>query len=305
MKTLLIIFALLLIALVVYLTLAKQGKRMGPSGPPDSAGNPPRDPAALTKHLNKPAVHLVHTDSPSRSYFGGLPPLYDGFQWPEKGGLALSFLACIDLAEIPGEAGLDWLPQSGRLLFFYDEREMPWGFDLKHRGGWKVIYVPSDAVIHGNAPIPKGLDQDWLRKQKWICFRPIEVPPSWGDDEIDSLNLSEAEMDAFCDFRSAIFGLAAHHQMGGYADNIQTSDMQRDCELVTHGLDLGDPAAYKTSQAQELKKSKSDWLLLFQIDTDDDLEMMWGDGGMIYYWIRRQDVLKRNFDDVWLFLECY
>jgi uncharacterized protein YwqG len=32
--------------------------------------------------------------------------------------------------------------------------------------------------------------------------------------------------------------------------------------------------------------------------------MMWGDAGRIYFWIRREDLLARDFDRSWLILQC-
>ncbi|MCX6878962.1 MAG: DUF1963 domain-containing protein [Verrucomicrobia bacterium] len=46
------------------------------------------------------------------------------------------------------------------------------------------------------------------------------------------------------------------------------------------------------------------WSLLFQMDTDDDLKIMWGDAGMIYFWVRRDDARKLKFDNTWVILQC-
>ena len=67
----------------------------------------------------------------------------------------------------------------------------------------------------------------------------------------------------------------AHHQMLGYPIYIQDKDM----------------APGK--------------ILLLQLDTDDDTGWMWGDMGMIYFWIAPQELDARNFDDVRLILECH
>jgi uncharacterized protein YwqG len=32
---------------------------------------------------------------------------------------------------------------------------------------------------------------------------------------------------------------------------------------------------------------------------------MWGDCGMVYVWIRREDLVNRRFDKTWLGLQCY
>jgi uncharacterized protein YwqG len=40
------------------------------------------------------------------------------------------------------------------------------------------------------------------------------------------------------------------------------------------------------------------------MDTDDDLNVMWGDAGMIYFWVRWDDARKRKFDNTWVILQC-
>lgn len=45
-------------------------------------------------------------------------------------------------------------------------------------------------------------------------------------------------------------------------------------------------------------------ILLLQLDTDDDTGWMWGDMGMIYFWIAPQELDARNFDDVRLILSA-
>jgi uncharacterized protein YwqG len=32
---------------------------------------------------------------------------------------------------------------------------------------------------------------------------------------------------------------------------------------------------------------------------------MWGDAGIIYYWIKTEDLARRDFEAVWLILQCF
>jgi hypothetical protein len=58
---------------------------------------------------------------PPRSHLGGPALLPAGHGWPrDRRGRALSFLAALDLAELPAYDGRDDLPPDGRLLFFAD-----------------------------------------------------------------------------------------------------------------------------------------------------------------------------------------
>jgi len=47
--------------------------------------------------------------------------------------------------------------------------------------------------------------------------------------------------------------------------------------------------------------------LLFQLDSimTKDYEMLWGDSGRIYFYVNSDDLANLNFDNCWLFLQCY
>jgi len=76
--------------------------------------------------------------------------------------------------------------------------------------------------------------------------------------------------------------------------------MEEQCQQVTQGLDR-EGATLKTDE----RISSTDWRLLLQVDTDNDAGMMWGDTGMLYFWIREQDARARDFSKVWMILQCY
>ncbi|HUT87622.1 MAG TPA: YwqG family protein [Candidatus Heimdallarchaeota archaeon] len=91
----------------------------------------------------------------------------------------------------------------------------------------------------------------------------------------------------------------------GHPDPIQ-GDMQLDCQLTSHGLYTGDATGYEDPRRAELEKGATDWQLLLQIDSDEDnAGMMWGDMGRLYFWIRKDDLKKRAFENVWMVLQCY
>jgi uncharacterized protein YwqG len=69
---------------------------------------------------------------------------------------------------------------------------------------------------------------------------------------------------------------------------------------------MGNSSGYNDPRRPELEKGAADWQLLLQIDSDEkNLGVMWGDVGRVYFWIRRQDLGKRDFGNVWLILQCY
>lgn len=219
----------------------------------------------------------------------------------------LSFLACIDCSELPRSEHLNWLPERGCLLFFYDMVDQVWGFDPKDRGGAITVYLAPDDVASSSGPLspPTPLPADCDLKQRHIAFSLISLPPSWETDEIQSLGLVDAEVDSLIDIRAELYGDGPHHQIGGFPDPIQTPEMDLECQLVTNGLYCGDPSGYNDPRAANLRAGAKDWSLLFQMDSDDDMELMWGDVGMIYFWVKREEARKLDFSNAWLIQQCH
>jgi uncharacterized protein YwqG len=69
-------------------------------------------------------------------------------------------------------------------------------------------------------------------------------------------------------------------------------------------LYCGDPSGYNDPRAEGLKKDANQWILLFQIDSIDKAGMMWGDVGRVYFWIKKDDLEKKDFDKIWFVLQC-
>ncbi len=84
----------------------------------------------------------------------------------------------------------------------------------------------------------------------------------------------------------------------GYADLCQGS-MLVECEMVCAGISCGN---FDYIPLREKYKDKaSDWVLLFQVDTisNSDFELMIGDTGRLYYYIRKEDLKNKRFDRCW------
>jgi uncharacterized protein YwqG len=106
---------------------------------------------------------------------------------------------------------------------------------------------------------------------------------AWGDEQDDAAGLV--------------------HRLLGHPDHVQ-GDMQVECQLVTNGLEWGAPSGYRDPRAVSLRPGAGDWRLLLQVDSEEAAGMMWGDAGRVYFWIRREDLLARDFDRSWLILRC-
>ncbi len=64
-------------------------------------------------------------------------------------------------------------------------------------------------------------------------------------------------------------------------------DLLQECQHDTHAQ--GDP---------------TDWRLLLQVDSDNNAAMMWGDVGVLYFYIPRQALIARDFSEVHLVMQC-
>lgn len=92
--------------------------------------------------------HPLHS-SDLNSYFGGQPRLPPTLRWPiasENGvtTLALTFIAQIDLSEIPRPPQLNMLPPSGTLFFFFNPRWCDASLDNGSQGLGCVLYCTED-----------------------------------------------------------------------------------------------------------------------------------------------------------------
>lgn len=256
--------------------------------------------AERTRHLKKPAIRLEKTQRVRKSKFGGKPVAGSGFEWPMSNGKPMAFLAQIDLSEMSSAYSCDWLSKEGLLLFFYDLNEMAWGFDPKDRGKWCVLYQPhADTVMD----YPESLEDGYKITESYISAKRVEVLPHYEDPSIEALELSDVEVDTYIDFK-AEEDEYPHHQIGGLPTPIQGNYMDLEAQLASNGVYVGGPDGYESDEAKRLEGGAKDWRLLFQFDSDDELDIMWGDCGMIYFWIQEDKAKRNQFDNTWLILQC-
>ena len=249
-----------------------------------------------------PAVRLVKTKEAGNSKFGGKPfAESEYFSWPESNGQAMAFLAQLDLQEISKVVQFDWLPRSGVLLFFYDVFEMPWGFDPKDRGKWIVIFQHS---ANYEIEYPLDFSADAKISESYFSAKRVLVLPDSDSHEIEALNLTDEEMDVYLDSKDNNPHDMPLHQVGGFPSPVQGNQMDLESQLASNGLYLGDSKGYQSKEAKELEAGAKDWKLLFQFDSNDDLDIMWGDCGMLYFWVQEKKSKNKEFENTWLILQC-
>ncbi len=254
--------------------------------------------------LRKPALALSPAAGHVKSKLGGLPSLPESVPWPEWNSAPLAFLCQLDLSEIPEGFDRQGLPSSGMLYFFYNQEQETWGFDPKDKGSWRVIYAATPMRDRATRAVPEGLQKGYVYNERPVAFTQVAIYPDWQDDRVDSLNLTDKQADQYIEICSSVFhGDPAHH-LFGYPSPVQGNDMELECQLVSHGLYCGDASGYNDPRAKQLEAGIADWILPLQLDSDDDAGMMWGDVGMLYFWIKRSDLQESRFENCWMILQC-
>lgn len=192
-----------------------------------------------------------------QSHFGGQPYFEKGEEWIKTDdGKPLEFIfQLFNNDEIE-------LPKSIKLIqFFYDWDEFPWDTNDK---GWRVkIYetLNIDKIQHIEKPAE-------LDKSKFceIKFTTVKSLPDWEGIEIYNSKASELscvldESEPWGSYQKVVEKLVGEQdyqsQLGGYPKWVQGESTP------------------KNSKDESMK-------LLFQLDSEDNAGLMWGDVGLIY-----------------------
>lgn len=234
------------------------------------------------------------------SKMGGVPDLPLGMEWPRtEDGIPLSFIAQINFEEVRPHDKNAELPEKGMLWFFYDcsDEGMPWGFDPGDADGWRVFYR-EDAELE-TAEAPEELEVSFTEAA--IRFEQRIDLPGYDSDILGDTELPEEEDDAYFDWMEEREGSC--NKLLGHSDNIQDG-MELECEYVTNGIYCGDPSGYEKAKAMGLDKNAGRWKLLMQVESNEELGMMWGDLGRLYLWITDEDLKAKRFEKTWLILQC-
>lgn len=198
-----------------------------------------------------------HDNSQLNSHFGGYPYFEKGEKWPiTKKGKHLDFIF-----QIFNNSDLT-LPDHIELIqFYYNWEEFPWDTE---NDGWLVkIY---EKTIKENIELIEKPNE--LEKSKYceINFKSTKSLPDWEGinlHEKDASKLScvlneDEPWESYDQIVTKLIGEQDYQsQLGGYPKWVQGESTPTDSE--------GNPMK-----------------LLFQIDSEENAELMWGDVGLIY-----------------------
>jgi uncharacterized protein YwqG len=225
------------------------------------------------------------------SGFGTYPFIPKNFDYPKDAdGNPMIPLAQLNFAEIPK---LQDYPTKGILQFYISNTDC-YGLDFDNQfnqNSFRVIYIenPDDIeeeteeksfikeLLFGeNSPVFKPHKLNFVKKTEYIGMGDFRKDhhdfkiQDYIETFKDTLKekLEEAAYDAF-----NISG----HKIGGYAYFTQTDPREDDDKL-------------------------KDYILLFQMDSDD--EIMWGDVGVGNFFITKENLLKKDFSTILYNWDC-
>jgi uncharacterized protein YwqG len=251
--------------------------------------------------------------SVGQSKIGGRPDLPKEISWPtqtndviakaDKFGTvkqvsaieSLSFVAQINLTEASQYDTENLLPKSGLLYFFYSASQDAWGLDCQDKDAFRVIFWDGNFDELQRADFPNDLDDYARYKACTVEMKPEISLPSEGDEIYNDFTEDESY-----EFWENYVG--EMHRILGYPDIIQ-DNMEVECETAINKIFYSDQV--ERNEPKTLKSNAKEWRLLFQIDTNETSEMTWGDCGRLYFWIKKDDLLNKNFEKSWFGLQCY
>ncbi|MCG6838514.1 DUF1963 domain-containing protein [Fusobacterium nucleatum] len=247
----------------------------------------------------------------NKSKIGGKPYLPKDFIWPYYQGLPLSFLAQINLEEVKSLDKDNLLPSTGMLYFFYELETEEWGYKPQSKGCAKVFYY-EDISNFSLIDFPENMEDDYKIPEFKVNFKSNISLLSYEDfylflKEHDTFKEQDISFSDFIPLYDELFIPDNNYtKLLGYPEVIQ-NPMEEECEAVTRGFDMGGVESYPKKYQKEIRSTSKDWILLFQMDTveTNDYELMFGDSGHIYFWIKKEDLKNKNFDNIWLILQCY
>lgn len=240
------------------------------------------------------------------SKIGGVPYLPVDFPYPtealEEGQeRPLRLLAQINFEEMPF---LEGFPATGMLQFYISDGGM-YGLNFEEltlQKGFRVLYherVDEETELISALPFneEKGDKEAFpVSDELKLNFELGEMPMGGGDFRFDKLVLD------------------AYNEV--YPSN-QVSSLERISEEITDGVydqleggghHIGGYPMFTQIDPREYHENlRGHTVLLFQLDSEEtkDYSILWGDSGVCHFFIKPEDLARRDFSNVLYNWDCY
>ncbi len=224
---------------------------------------------------------------PWESKVGGTPYMTKDAVWPcAPDGRELFFLAQINCADLPALAPF---PQEGMLQFFIHDDDL-YGMDFddgENPDTFRIVFHPK--VVR---------DQGALRT-KFQLMRDYDELPHHPDESYPLVFALSEEVVPLSDYSFyQHFGDDFFRQFG---ENEWTLQEAFGKKVRADGHKMG---GYAYFTQDDPRKTADPMLLLFQLDSDERMDLMWGDMGVGHFFIRERDLVARDFSRVLYDWDC-
>lgn len=215
------------------------------------------------KKFAKNALNLSVSKVKGFSKIGGNPTVPNGFVWPvNKEGVKIPFFMQLDFSQINNGSKLEKFPSKGLLYLFFDEEVINTNFPLRQGDHYQFLFYNDGKDLHIEELEIKKYDERYLK------IKQIKMYPN--DEEDDELfdylaELDEDDRDLYYDKYHYIESDIGF--VGGWPQILQSSYLNKD----------------------EMQ--------LLQLNSVDN-HYMFGDLGMLQFYIKDSDIKSLNFNNV-------
>ena len=222
------------------------------------------------------------------SKVGGMPYWPQNLAWPKSPeGRPLFFLAQINFAETPP---FPPFPSKGILQFFINDDDL-YGMDFDDGENPDTFRV----VFHSEVLENGSLLQTKLPATNWD----EELLPHHPDESYPLLFGLEEEVVPISDYRFyQYFGSEFFRQFGEKEWDVM-GELEKAVRAQGHKI-----GGYAYFTQDDPRKPDDPMLLLFQLDSDERMDLMWGDMGVGHFFIREKDLLALDFSHVLYDWDC-
>ncbi len=279
--------------------------------------------------LTYPCYRIQTTSAPSEaitSHIAELPDLPEGFSWPKDGDEYQTFLAQINLEELP-EPRIGVLPEKGTLWVFLGADEP--ANDIIHHVAFSNI---PKADLHPTPPPGETIFED----ERQFSRLNLNFSLTYSLDETYLIDELDPYYKEIGDLTYKIGQISEISQILGYGlpvsgnpreeaylvncekprlthlTHLTSEDVHNRIEkaLADHNDRLADYNRalledihwYQEHMEKHLEKIKK-WRLLIQINSYRDAGMCWWDAGYLQFWIHEDDLALQDFSNTYCRLQ--
>lgn len=248
----------------------------------------------ITKARKKALIASIEKKETSlwSSKIGGNPYLPAGFDYPmDEAGQPMLLLAQINFSELPA---LEDFPSSGILQFYLTADDDLFGLDFDDQTSQRNFRVIFHEPVHAEAD-RLTTDFGFLEAVNRECF-PVE-----GEYALQFRPHTDYLPHSNYAFEAA-FGQDSHAFFNSFGENRDSVGEFFYEHFSTEDFKVGGYPFFTQHDPRFGTRYREFDVLLLQIISEEDI--MWGDVGVGNFFIRRNDLLKKDFSNVLYNWDC-